>query len=90
MNDKQQLGFALAAFVGGIAWGSLRYRQSERIAALSFLQGLEWFVAYGGAVALIAWLRDALEEPEASAEESDDERVTHFRRVVTERTGTEG
>ena len=47
-------------------------------------------MAYGGAVALIAWLRDALEEPEANAEESDDERVTHFRRVVTERTGTEG
>ncbi len=90
MSDKQQLGFALAAFVGGIAWGSLRYRQSERIAALSFLQGLEWFVAYGGAVALITWLRDALEEPVLDIDEADDERVTHFRQVVTERTGTEG
>jgi hypothetical protein len=88
VSDKQQLGFALAAFVGGIAWGSLRYRQSERVAALAFLQGLEWFVAYGGAVALIAWLREALEEPELA--DADDERVTHFRRVVTERTGTEG
>ena len=90
MSDKQQLGFALAAFVGGIAWGSLRYRQSERIGALAFLQGLEWFVAYGGAVALIAWLREAIEEPALDDGETDDERLTHFRRVVTERTGTEG
>ena len=90
MSDKQQLGFAMAAFIGGIAWGSLRYRQSERVSALAFLQGLEWFVAYGGAAALIVWLREALEEPALDAGETDDERVTHFRQVVTERTGTEG
>ena len=88
MNEKQQLGFAAAAFVAGIAWGALRYRQSERRTALSLLQGLEWFIAYGGAVALIVWLREAIEDAELPAD--DDERVTHFRSVVTERTGTEG
>jgi hypothetical protein len=88
MSEKQQLGFAAAAFVAGLAWGALRHRQSERSTLLSLLQGLEWFVAYGGAVAAISWLREALEEAEAP--EAEDERVTHFRQVVTERTGTEG
>ena len=88
MNERQQLGFAAAALLAGIAWGALRYRTSERVAALSVLQGLEWFIAYGGAVAVISWLREALEEPEP--EDTDDERVTHFRQIVTERTGTDG
>lgn len=88
MNEKQQLSFAAAAFIAGVAWGALRYRQREHVTVLSVLQGLEWFVAYGGAVAVIGWLREALEEAESS--EADDERVTHIRQVVTERTGTEG
>ncbi len=88
MNERQQLGFAAAAFVAGVAWGALRYRQSERSTALSLLQGLEWFVVYGGAVALISSLREAIEDAERPAD--DGERVTHFRQVVTERTGTEG
>lgn len=88
MSEKQQLGLALAALAGGIAWGSLRYRQSDRVGILALLQGLEWFVAYGGAVAVINWLRDTLDE--TAVIDADDERVTHFRRVVTEQTGTDG
>ena len=88
MNEKQQLSFAAAAFIAGLAWGALRYRQREHVTVLSVLQGLEWFVTYGGAVAVIGCLREALEEAEPS--EDDDERVTHIRQVVTERTGTEG
>ena len=37
---------------------------------------------------MITWLREALEEAEEADE--DDARVTHFRQVVTEHTGTEG
>ncbi len=89
MSDKQQLGFALAALAGGIAWGTVRYRGSERVGLLALLQGLEWFVAYGGAAAVITWLRETVEDEELVIDE-DDERVTHFRRVVTEQTGTDG
>jgi len=88
MNDRQQLGLAAAAFVAGVAWGALRYRRSERSIVLAALQGLEWFIAYGGAVAVIGWLREALQETEPAP--ADDERVTHIRQVVTERTGTDG
>lgn len=86
MNEKQQLRFALAALAAGLAWGYLRHRASNRPLAHALLQGLEWFVAYGGAVALITGVREKLEgdHPE------DGERITHFRQVVTERTGTDG
>jgi hypothetical protein len=53
------------------------------------LQALEWFVAYGGAAALVERARIALE-----GEDADDfdefERITHIRQAVDERTGTEG
>lgn len=89
MSEKQQLGFALAALAGGIAWGAVRHRNNHRAGVLALLQGLEWFVAYGGAAAIITWLRDTLEAEDRVLDE-DDERVTHFRRVVTEQTGTDG
>ena len=88
MSEKQQISFAAAAFIAGVAWGALRYRQRERSTLLAVLQGLEWFVAYGGAVGVIGWLREALQEDDSSMVE--DERVTHIRQVVEERTGTEG
>ena len=88
MSERQQLGLAAAAFVAGIGWASLRHRGHPRLAAVAVLQGLEWFVAYGGAIAVISWLRESLEKIEEPAE--SDERITHIRQVVTERTGTEG
>jgi len=86
VGDKQQLKFAAAALAAGIVWGYLRHRGRHHALWLSLLQGLEWFVAYGGAVALIARVRERLED-EAPDEA---ERITHFRQVVSERTGTEG
>jgi hypothetical protein len=86
VGEKQQLKFALAALAAGVAWGYVRHRGHSRALWLSVLQGLEWFVAYGGAVALIGGVREKLEEDDGEP----DERVTHFRQVVTERTGTEG
>jgi hypothetical protein len=87
VGEKQQLKFALAALGAGIAWGYVRHRGGSHTLWLSVLQGLEWFVAYGGAVALIVGLREKLED---GGNDEPDERVTHFRQVVTERTGTEG
>jgi hypothetical protein len=86
VGEKQQLRFALAALAAGIAWGYVRHRGRSHVSWLSLLQGLEWFVAYGGAVALIGGVREKLE----AGDIEPDERVTHFRQVVTERTGTEG
>ena len=88
MSDRSQLKFALAAFAAGLAWGYLRHRRSGRSGALSLLQAVEWFVAYGGAAALVALVRERLAPPDPDG--ADGERITHFRQVVTERTGTEG
>lgn len=85
MNEKQQLKFALGALVAGLAWGYLRHRGGSRPLVHSLLQGLEWFVAYGGAVALITGVREKLD-----GDEPEEERITHFRQVVTEHTGTDG
>lgn len=87
MSDRGQLKFALAAFAAGLAWGYLRHRRTGRTGLHSVLQALEWFVAYGGAAALITLVREQLEPREP---EPEGERITHFRQVVTERTGTEG
>ena len=85
MSEKQQLRFALGALVAGLAWGDLRHRGSNRPITHSLLQGLEWFVAYGGAVALITGVREKLD-----GDDPEEERITHFRQVVTEHTGTDG
>ncbi|MPZ99079.1 MAG: hypothetical protein GEU80_07015 [Dehalococcoidia bacterium] len=85
---KQQLRFAIAALLVGVAWGYLRHRRHPRRQVLALVQGLEWFVAYGGAAALLDTARSALEtEPEPPVEF---ERITHIRQVIEERTGTEG
>lgn len=86
MEDRQQIRFAAAALVAGLAWGYLRHRGGRHAVLHAALQGIEWFVAYGGAVALIGALRGRLEPPEPEG----DERITHFRQIVTEHTGTDG
>ncbi len=88
MGGKQELRFAIAALIAGLAWGYLRHRRDGRAPVFALLQGIEWFVAYGGAAALIEGARRLLEEtPE---DDPGAERISHFRQVVTERTGTEG
>ena len=87
MTDRSQIRFALAALGAGLAWGYLRHRHN-RAALHSVLQGLEWFIAYGGAAALIAIARETLDHDED--DDGEPERITHIRQVVTERTGTEG
>jgi hypothetical protein len=90
-DGKQQLRFAAAALVAGCAWGYLRNRERSNRVLLALLQGIEWFVAYGGAAALIEGLRSVLDRDD---EEEPPERVTHIRQIVAERgaasTGTEG
>ncbi len=88
MGERSQLKFALAAFAAGLAWGYLRHRESTRKSAFALVQALEWFIAYGGAAAVITLVRESMEPAEPIA--ADSERITHFRQVVTERTGTDG
>jgi hypothetical protein len=89
MDGKQQLRFAAAAFLAGCLWGYLRNRERANRVLLSLLQGVEWFIAYGGATALIEGVR-AFVEPPPPEDEPESERVTSFRQIVAERTGTEG
>ncbi len=89
MSDNQQFRFALAAAVAGVVWGYLRHRRSSRAPLIPLLQGLEWFIAYGGAAALVEGARESLEADEDAALDAV-ERVTHIREVINERTGTEG
>ena len=77
MSEKQQLGFALAALAGGIAWGTLRYRDSNRAGLLALLQS----GSSPTPAAIITWLRETVEAEDLVIDE-DDERVTAFRRVA--------
>jgi len=91
VGDKHQLRFALAAFGAGLLWGYLRNRRSGHATVFSLLQGLEWFVAYGGAAAMIELVRHTLDdEDDADAADETTERITRLRQVVTEPTGTDG
>jgi hypothetical protein len=87
MGGKQELRFAFAALLAGLAWGYMRHRRDVRAPVFAALQGIEWFVAYGGAAALIDRARDQLDE---SDDDDEPVRITHFRQEVTDRTGTEG
>lgn len=88
MEDKQELKFAIGALTAGLVWGYIRNRGDSRAPVFAMLQGIEWFVAYGGASALIQSARGLLEQlPE---EGFGEDRISHFREVVTERTGTDG
>jgi len=78
---------AISAAIAGVAWGYLRARQHRHANTLALLQGLEWFVAAGGAAALIEYARaeilgEADDDEQPAVEEI--ELVTHARRVVTE------
>jgi len=90
MDGKSQLRFALAAAVAGLAWGYVRHRRDARAFVFAALQGLEWFVAYGGAAALVDRARQSLEGDENGGDYDEFERITHIRQAVDERTGTEG
>jgi len=78
-REGSQLRFALAALAAGLAWGYLRHRRGGHAGVFSLLQGLEWFIAYGGAAALVELARRTM-EPDDAAEE----RFTRVRQVVTE------
>ncbi len=82
MSGRQQLSFAIAAALAGLAWGYVRHRNDSRASSHALLQALEWFVAYGGAAALIERAQQALTDVEPGEEEP--ERVTHMRQVVRE------
>ncbi len=90
MSERNQLRFAAAALAAGFAWGYLRHRQGSHARMLALLQGLEWFIAYGGAAAIVGLLREALDREAPEEPEPSNERITRFRQVVTERTGTSG
>jgi hypothetical protein len=89
MEGKQQFRLALAAAAAGFAWGYLRHRRDKKAPLIGLLQALEWFVSYGGALALIERARAAVEGVDVEELEAV-ERVTHIRQMVDERTGTEG
>lgn len=90
VSERNQLRFAAAALAAGLAWGYLRHRQTPHTRTLALLQGLEWFIAYGGAAALVGLLREALDREPPADPNPANERITRFRQVVTERTGTTG
>lgn len=86
-DGKQQLRFAAAALLAGCVWGFVRNRERSNRVLLALLQGVEWFIAYGGAAALLEGIRAVVDRDE---EDATPERVTHIRQIVAERTGTEG
>jgi hypothetical protein len=83
MGSKQTLILGLLALVAGITWGQLRHRDQDHQRSYAVLQGLEWFVAVGGAAAAIELLRDALGDTDLEVTE----RLTHTRQTVTDRVG---
>lgn len=79
---KQPIRFALAAAAAGLAWGYLRHRKDGRAPVFAAIQALEWFVAYGGAAALLERVREGLEGGEVEVE-----RVTHTRQTIVDHEG---
>lgn len=81
MGDRQTLQFAIAAAAAGLAWGYVRHRRDPRAAAYAVLQGLEWFIAYGGAAVLIEFVRRGMDEDE---DLEITERVVQTKQTVTD------
>lgn len=79
MGSRQSLKFALAAAAAGLAWGYASHRRDPRAGSFALLQALEWFVAYGGAVALIEIVRGSMED---DGDLEVTERITHIRQTV--------
>lgn len=77
---KQSIRFALAAAGAGLAWGYLRHRRDGRAPMFAAVQALEWFVAYGGAAALLERVREDAGDVEV-------ERVTHTRQTIVDHSG---
>ncbi|RLT36284.1 MAG: hypothetical protein DWI58_19110 [Chloroflexi bacterium] len=80
---KQSIRFALATAGAGLAWGYLRHRRDGRAPMFAAVQALEWFVAYGGAAALLERVREGLED----AGDVEVERVTHTRQTIVDHSG---
>ena len=80
LNRRPSLRIAIAAALAGLAWGYLRHRRRPRQTVLAVLQAAEWFVAAGGAAAVIVALRGGLEP----AGDEVTERVTHATQTVTD------
>ena len=78
---KQSIRFALAAAGAGLLWGYVRHRKDGRAPVFAVVQALEWFVAYGGAAALLERVREGLEGGEVEME-----RVTHTRQTIVDHT----
>ncbi len=76
------MSFALAAAGAGLVWGYFRHRRDGRAPAFAVLQALEWFVAYGGAAALLERLRDGMED----GRDIEVERLTHTRQTIVDHT----
>ena len=89
MGGKHEIRLAMVALIAGLAWGYLRHRGRSRAPLLALLQGLDWFVASGGAAAVVDGARRLLEGT-ADEDAAEPERISHFHQVVEERTGTEG
>lgn len=81
MGDRGTLKFAIAAAAAGLAWGYINHRRDPRAPAYAILQALEWFVAYGGAAAILDMVRDGLDEDD-DLEITD--RITHTRQTITD------
>lgn len=79
---KQSIRFALAAGAAGLLWGYLRHRKDGRALVFAGVQALEWFVAYGGAAALVEHLHGRLEGSDVEVE-----RVTHTRQTIVDHAG---
>ena len=84
MPTTRQLSMAISAAVAGLAWGYLRARHHHRANTLALLQGLEWFVAAGGATALIEYARAEILGEHDAPSVDEVERITRERQVVTE------
>ncbi|RLT43217.1 MAG: hypothetical protein DWI58_04785 [Chloroflexi bacterium] len=80
---KQSIRFALAAAGAGLVWGYLRHRRDGRAPMFAAVQALEWFVAYGGAAALLERVREGLE----GVGDVEVERVTHTRQTIVDHSG---
>jgi hypothetical protein len=81
VGGKQTVRLAVAAAIAGVAWGYLRHRKDPRAGAFAFLQGLEWFIAYGGAAAIIEVVREAME---GDHDLEVTERLTRVRQTVVD------
>lgn len=80
-EGRQTLRLALAAAVAGFAWEYARHRAHPRRTVLALTRAAAWFVACGGAAALVDLVRAGLADDDSEVTE----RVTHASQTVTDR-----